>query len=266
MELLNQLWKKIRTHVIYILIICLLMFSLSISVNRCSDTSKEYKHNIEALNDTIKYYQDKNGNLVATKLAFESDIKTLKLLNRSLYDQIDSMKLNPKVVTQIIEVGGAIENPSQDTSYVVKPDTIGKGFDKNFEFNNKYRTLEGNVAYHNDSLGVHISKDIVYFDYTVVMDKDSRIYVKSTNPYVKYSEISGFTLPKERQKHWSLGIFGNYNYSPTDNFKYLDVGLGLNYNLGKFSIGPQLYVEQDFNEKKRYFFIGGSVNWNVLEW
>lgn len=266
MKLINQLWKNFKSHVIYILIICLLIATLGTAVNRCSNTSNEYKHNIEALKDTIKYYQDKNGNLVATKLAFESDIKTLKLLNRSLYDQIDSMKLNPKVVSQIIHVGGAIENPTQDSSYFVPQDSIKYGFKKDFDFNNKYRVLEGNVDYNNDSLGVHITKDITYFDYTVVMDKDSRIYIKSTNPYVKYSEISGFTLPKERQKHWSLGVFGSYNYSPTDNFRYLDLGLGVNYNIGKFSIGPQLYVEQDFKEKKRYFFIGGSVNWNILEW
>ena len=73
--------------VIYILIICLLVAFVCVSVNRCTDVSREYKHNIEALNDTIKYYQDKNGNLVATKLAFESDIKTLKLLNKDLYDR-----------------------------------------------------------------------------------------------------------------------------------------------------------------------------------
>ena len=79
-KIINELWSKIKTHAIYILIICLLVGALSTSVNRCSNTSDEYKHNIEALKDTIKYYQDKNGNLVATKLAFESDIKTLKTL------------------------------------------------------------------------------------------------------------------------------------------------------------------------------------------
>ena len=85
MKLLNQFRKNFKMHIIYIFIICLLLSSLSVSVNRCSNTSWEYKHNIEALKYTIKYYQDKNGNLVATKLAFESDIKTLKLLNKSLY-------------------------------------------------------------------------------------------------------------------------------------------------------------------------------------
>ena len=210
------------------------MLCLSISVNKCSNTSREYKHNIVALNDTIKYYQDKNGNLVATKLAFESDIKTLELLNKDLYDQIDSMNLNPKVVNQIIYVGGEIENPVQDTSYVVNPDTISKGFTKEFDFNNKYRILEGNVDYHNDSLGIHITKDIMNFDYTLVMDEDSRIYVKSTNPYVKYKELSGFRLSTKKQKHWHFGPSITYGY--------------------------------DFIGKKHGLTVGGSVTYSLISW
>ena len=230
-DLFNALWKKIETHVIYILIICLLVGFLSISVNRCTDVSREYKHNIEALNDTIKYYQDKNGNLVATKLAFESDIKTLKLLNRDLYDQIDSMKLNPKVVTQIITIGGEIENPQQDTAYVVTHDTIYKGFTKEFDFNNKYRVLEGNVDYHNDSLGIHITKDVMYFDYTLAMDKDARIYVKSTNPYVKYNEISGFTVPKQKKKRWNIGPAIHGGYDPFNKNWSVSAGISVTYGL-----------------------------------
>ena len=230
-KIINELWSKIKTHAIYILIICLLVGALSTSVNRCSNTSDEYKHNIEALKDTIKYYQDKNGNLVATKLAFESDIKTLKLLNEDLYNQIDSMKLNPKTVNQIIYVGGEIENPKKDTAYVVQHDTITKGFTKDFNFNDNYRTLEGNVDYRNDSLGVHITKDVINFDYTVVMDKDSRVYVKSTNPYVKYNEITGFTVPKQKKKRWNIGpsVYGGYD--PINGNPSAGIAISLTYGI-----------------------------------
>lgn len=232
-KIINEVWSKLKVHLIYILIICLLLLISSISISKCSDTSREYKHNIEALNDTIKYYQDKNGNLVATKLAFESDIKTLKLLNKDLYDQIDSMKLNPKTVNQIIQVGGEIENPEQDSSYVISPDTISKGFSKDFDFSNKYRVLTGNVNYKNDSLGVHITKDVIYFDYTVVMDNDSRIYVKSTNPYVKYKEISGFTIPQKKRQKTTLVI------------------------------GPSVTYGYNLNDKKFGFSIGVSATWGI---
>lgn len=227
----DEIWSKIKIHIIYILIICILTTFLSMSVSRCSDASDEYKHNIEALNDTIKYYQDKNGNLVATKLAFESDINTLKLLNKDLYDQIDSMKLNPKIVSQIIYVDGYVDNPQKDTAYIVKYDTIEKGFNKEFDFNDKYRNLEGNIDYHNDSLGVHITKDVTYFDYTLVMDKDARVYVKSTNPYVKYNELSGFTVPKQKKKHWFIGPAINGGYDPINKQWAVTAGLSIGFGI-----------------------------------
>jgi len=266
MNFFKNLWKKFKTHIVYILIICLLVLFLSVSVNRCSNVSREYRNNIEALTDTIKYYQDKHGNLVATKLAFESDINTLKLLNRNLYDQIDSLKLKKDKVTQIIYVGGQIENPQKDTAYVISHDTISRGFSKDFNFNNKYRVLEGNVNYKNDSLGVFINKDIINFDYTVAMDKDNRIYIKSTNPYVKYSEISGFTLPKEKEKHWSLNAFTNFAYEPRFNDRFWDLGLSLDYTIKRFSIGPMIFYEHNFLSKEKTVYFGASANLSVLKW
>ena len=266
LDYLHKLWNKFKIHIIYILIILLLISFLNVSVNKCSNVSNEYKHNIEALNDTIKYYQDKNGNLVATKLAFESDINTLKLLNKTLYDQIDSLKIGHKNVSQIVYVNGSIDNPKKDTIYKVLYDTINRGFNKEFNFNNEYRLLEGNVNYKNDTLGVNINKDIVNFDYTIAIDKNSKIYIKSTNPYVKYNEISGFTLPNERQKHWSLDAFSNFNYSPTDNDRFYDIGVSLGYSLSKFTIGPQVYYEHNLLDKSKHIYIGGFLNFNILEW
>ena len=266
LDYLHKLWNKFKIHFIYILIILLLISFLHISVNKCSNVSNEYKHNIEALNDTIKYYQDKNGNLVATKLAFESDINTLKLLNKTLYDQIDSLKLSHKNVNQIVYVNGSIDNGKKDTIYEVLHDTISRGFYKEFNFNNEYRLLEGNVNYKNDTLGININKDIVNFDYTIAIDKNSKIYIKSTNPYVKYNEISGFTLPNERQKHWSLDAFGNFNYSPTDNDRFYDIGVSLGYSLSKFTIGPQVYYEHNLLDKSKHIYLGGFLNFNILEW
>ena len=55
MNVFNALWEKIKTHAIYIFIILVLMCALYASVSKCSSVSKEYKHNINALNDTIKF-------------------------------------------------------------------------------------------------------------------------------------------------------------------------------------------------------------------
>ena len=229
-----KIFDQLKYHVMYIVIICILLGFLGAAVNRCSNVSKEYKNNIMALNDTIKYYQEKNGNLVATKLAFESDINTLKLLNEDLYNQIDSLKLKKNNVTQIFYVGGNIENPEKDTTYIVQHDTISRGFSKDFNFNNKYRILEGNVKYAQDSLGVNIKKDIIYFDYTLALDKNNNIYVKSTNPYVKYNEITGFTLPKQKNKRWNIGPSVSFGYDPFKNKPTFSIGGSITYGIIQF--------------------------------
>ena len=232
-SLFNQFknWiTSIKRDLIYGLIIAILIGALSISVDRCSKVNHEYKNNIAALNDTIHYYKAKNGNLVATKLVFESDIKTLKLLNKELYDEIENLKAKSDI-TNATYFTGVIENEVHDTTYIVKYDTIQNGFTKDFAFNNEFRKLEGNVNYYNDTVGVKINKDETYFDYTVAMDKKNNIYIESNNPFVKYNQITGFQVPKQKRKRWSIGPSVNFGYDPINNKPSLSIGASLNYGL-----------------------------------
>ena len=212
MEFLNKVVKFFNSikkrDLIFGIIIVLLIGSLSMSISRCSDINAQYKNNIAALQDTIHYYKDVNGNLVATKLAFESDLKTLKLLSKDLYNEIKDLKAQGNV-TNATYFSGVIENEVHDTAYVVSHDTITRGFVKNFAFNNDYRILEGNVSYKDDNLGVNMS----------------------TNPYVKYNEITGFQIPKQKQKRWSLGPAINFGYDPFQNKASASLGISLNYGI-----------------------------------
>ena len=229
-----ELLKKYSAHIIYILIIIVLLMCLNFSISKCSNTSKEYKNNIEALTDTIKYYKDKNGNLVATKLGFESDINTLKILNKQLYDEIETLKLRKGNLKNIYHIEGVIDHGKNDTVYIVKNDSINRGFYRTFNFNNDFRTLEGNISYIPDSLKFNIEKDYIKFDYTLAMDKNNKIYIKSDNPYVKYNEISGFTIQKEKKTHWSLGPSINFGYDPINNKPAFSIGASLNYGIIKW--------------------------------
>ncbi len=216
--------------VVYFIVILMLLGALGSSVQQCSQIKREYKNNIAALNDTIHEYKAKNGNLVATKLAFESDVKTLKLLNEDLYNEIENLKMKGHA-TNATYFSGIIENPEVDTAYIVLHDTISKGFLHNFNFNNEYRTLEGKVTYQSDTVGVRIQKDEIKFDYTVAMDDKNNIYITSTNPYVKYNQLNGFQVHKERQKRWSLGPAVSVGYDPIQNKPSLNLGVSLNYGL-----------------------------------
>lgn len=264
-KLLNVIGSIKLKDIIYGLIIIVLVIFLSTAVNKCSNVQSEYKNNIAALNDTIRYYQDKNGNLVATKLAFESDIKTLQLLNEELFNELNNLKAKGNI-TNGTQFSGTIDFDEKDTAYVVKHDTIAKGFNKDFAFNNEYRILEGNVSYKNDTVGVNINKDQVNFDYTVAMDDKNNIYIKSSNPYVKYNQITGFQLPKQKVKHWSLNAFGDFGYNPSDNDRYMNLGVSVNYSIKKFSIGPMIYYEQDFKTKDKGLYIGINANLTLYQW
>ena len=230
-----QQLKKVVTSitlkdVVYLLVIALLLGAFSTAVSRCSDVKHQYKNNMKALNDTIRYYKDKNGNLVATKLAFESDLKTLKLLNEDLYNEIENLKAKGSV-NHATYFSGVIENEVHDTTYIVKHDTISNGFTHDFNFNNEFRKLEGNVNYRNDSVGVKILKDEIKFDYTVAMDNKNNIYIHSTNPYVKYSEITGFQVPKPKNKRWYTGPSISAGYDPIQNKPSFSIGWSVGYGI-----------------------------------
>ena len=223
--------KKISfKDIVYVLIIVILLCCLSYSVNRCTDEKVRYKNNIIALHDTIRYYEADNGDMVATIRAFEAELKEVKLLNKDLYERVKNLK--PKGdVTNATYFTGVIDNPQRDTTYVIEHDTISQGFKKDFAFNDEYRTLEGNVTYEEDTLGVNIEKDQVQFDYTVAMDDKNNIMIHSSNPYVKFNEMTGFQIPTPKRKRWSLGPAVNFGYDPVQGKFAPSIGISLNYGI-----------------------------------
>ena len=224
-------WKSIIAWVL----VGILIILLSCSIRTCQNKNSQYNNNIKALTDTITYYQSQMGALVASKTAFESNIEELKLVNSKLYQELEDMKLKKGKVDNAVHVEGNIDFGKNDTIYLVQYDTINGEIDKSsfkqkFDFSNQWRELEGSVAVANDSMKVSIDKDKIFFDYTVAMDNNNKIYIKSNNPYVQYTELSGFTVPKEKRKHFSIGPsvgvgYGVFNRKP-------DLFLGITFTWG----------------------------------
>ena len=173
-----------KKHIVALLIfVCCLNLLL---VHKLNDNTHRYDNNVLALKDTIEYYQSKNNELVATKLAFEAELSDIKNLNKSLYDEIKSLKTKSKVKSGIT-YSGVIENTPHDTVYSIVPDTVSRCFLREFSFKNPYRELSGNILYANDSLKLKFSKDIVNFDYTIAIDKKNQIIViqgTEEHPYI----------------------------------------------------------------------------------
>jgi hypothetical protein len=126
-SILNFIKSLSIKDILYGCIIILLCFVIFKQCNNVNEIKDAYSNNITALYDTVSYYKTKTGDLVATKTVFETNIKELKKLNESLYTEIKDLKIKNEVLLGA-HINGEIENPQNDTVYIVKSDTINKGF------------------------------------------------------------------------------------------------------------------------------------------
>lgn len=204
---------------------------ITLSINKCTYYKNVNDKNIIALTDSVKYYKGKYGNEVAKKTMIETDCKNLQIINDSLYRMIQSMQV--KKPDMVIGGSTSIDNGKHDTVWVPTVTEItSKNIYRKFDFSNQYRELTGNVSYTNDTLGLHIEKDIMQFKYALAV-KDNVIYMTSDNPYVKFNSITGLKIPKQKkEKKFGIGpsVFGGYS---NKGFVY-GIGIGLQYNLISF--------------------------------
>lgn len=204
---------------------------ITLSINKCTYYKNVNDKNIIAFTDSVKYYKGKYGNEVAKKTMIETDCKNLQIINDSLYRMIQSMQV--KKPDMVIGGSSSIDNGKNDTVWVPTVTEItSKNIYRKFDFSNQYRELTGNVSYTNDTLGLHIEKDIMQFKYVLAV-KDNVVYMTSDNPYVKFNSITGLTIPKQKkEKKFGIGpsVFGGYS---NKGFVY-GIGIGLQYNLISF--------------------------------
>ena len=222
---MNNKYKILFTFAL-ILSVCINIFT----IRKCSSNKEANNNNIIALTDSIHYYKTKNDELVAFKVLLEGDLSTLQLANDSLYNALKEM--NVKDPSSVVYITSVIDNPQNDTIWTT--DTIISNFNinKTFAFNNKYRSLEGNVFANDTTIGLNILKDQTYVDYLLAIE-DNIVKVKSSNPYVKFNEISGITIPEQKHKTWGLtigpAIYGGIN--PVNGKPNWGVGVSLVYGL-----------------------------------
>lgn len=228
MDKLIEFIKSIKTHLIYIAIITALLFTLSISIRSCQENKQLYNNNITALVDSISHYKTKNGELIASKTLLEGDMSLLKKVNSDLMDELNSMKVkNPEQVVKIVTK--YVQIPS-DTVWIIDSINTNVNITKQFNFTNDYRSLMGNVYLENNTLGLNINKDEVYAKYTLAI-KDNKAYIKTDNPYIKFLDIQGITIPTPKTKHFYLGPSINFGYDPFKNTPTFNIGISIGYGL-----------------------------------
>ena len=237
-DLLKDLWTNNKKDIFQVLVMVILFVWALISMQRCSILKHNYdtaQNNIVALTDSIEYYECKTGELVAQKTMLIGEIKDLKESHSKelncLYDDLNSMKR--KNAQMAAQLKGFIDNPVKDTIW--KYDTIKfeKSLIQSFDFSDKWRILSGNITLKDDTIGLNIKEDQVFFDYTIAIE-DGCIYIKSDNPYVKYDYVIAIQKQQKKPNHWNIGFQAGFGFQYGMFNKTIDVGpyLGVGVSWG----------------------------------
>jgi len=233
--MINNSGKNIikRSYKYFIIIIILLIFLFFSHLNFFNYKSINLK-NLEALNQKITYYKNKEGQEIAAKISLQGEKNALKLLVISLND---STKQLNKIIKTFKNVSAAIQ-----TKTILKIDSIeipyyikGNDFNKPFEIKKEFYSFSGNST----NLGLFINSIIIPNKQSIVIgDKKTsffknkyQINVINSNPYIKTTNLESFVY-KEKKKRFGIGLQFGYGINSLRLSPYL--GIGLNYSLIQF--------------------------------
>ena len=230
---IKNIWAKYKGYIVMGLALIVSLVFLAISCSNNADIRHKYDINTKALTDTIEYYQTKSGKLAAEKAILQGDIKDLKELNEDLYKKVKDLEV--KKPEQVVYIETQVINEVHDTTYLV-PEIVDY-LKQDFDFSNQWRTLTGYIEYNKPNLSLTFDKDIVLVDYVLAI-KDNNVYLTSSNPYVRYNEIQGITIPPKKKPMFSISVgpsvgvgYGLFNKKP-DIFAGFTITAG--YNLTAF--------------------------------
>ena len=208
-------------------------------------------NNYKASQDTIKFERNRNGELVAIKLAYEFDINTLTAenkkviadyqralgLNKDLKGVNSLLRAEIRVKDSIINARSSVAATSDSTATVSISDE--KKWDK---YN--WRTFNGTVDLLRNKKTNNITVVSNKFNFeqgielkAAIINEEgvNKLKITSTSPGVLFTNIENINLvndklnqKSEKKSGWSLGV---------------GVGYGINLNNNKvISVGPSLNV------------------------
>lgn len=179
---------------------------LIISYNTCNTYKYNYDEQsnlIVAMQDSIKYYRNKQGQSVAQ----------IELLQGSKDNLLRVIGNKDKKLSQLIKIGseaGAVfqQTTRVDTVLVTRVDTVDGVIERNSSISDKWMSIE--VKEKNDSLQASVEmRDEISVAFRKVHQgflkpKKSVVEVTNANPYVKVTGLRSFEIPKQKSnaKFW----------------------------------------------------------------
>lgn len=269
MKILTSILDYIKTpkgqrNVLLVALVLVIIFLRGCGGKGASETDVVmYEQNIAALQDSIRKYETKNGDLVYEKTALLVETKDLKKYNKELADEVKGLKDNPIVITKFIT---RIVHDTLWLEPVVDPGNIIWNADSTVKLvpftwkdstqyaPNNYRKIAGKYIIEVDTaLNVRtksfaITQDELGLSFTtgITENRDGllEIFIKSPYPGFTPTGIDGALIdPRESDvikkffppKRWAIGPYVGYGVY-VDPFKGsvgtgVQLGVGLSYGI-----------------------------------
>ena len=177
--------------------------------NKCSRDSATIdtlSTNIRALNDTVRSYEMKNGDLMFEKCAMELSNKELKAtLDLTEQERKDIERKLGDALKNIAVLKGKL---STDTLVMHDTVTIHDGVtDIRFGYEDKWLSINGNTVCKDDECSTTVSSLSIDMPLKVGYSSNNKFFVTTSCPYASFSDITAAELPKSKKpSRWSLSV------------------------------------------------------------
>lgn len=221
---------------LYILFITVLTVFLLQTCNRKKQDSSNFKNNIEALNDSIKYYTNKLGQEVAQKKAFQGDKLQLEYIIEQIEGENSELKKTLKGFKKVTTATKIITETKIDTFTITLKDSIPCIFHRPFNKVDPHYSVSGSIT----NKQINFDRIFIPNEQTIVLGLKKNgffrtsyvVEVMNTNPLIKTKDVKAFNFVNNK-KRFGVGFIGGYGVDDRLNYGFF-VGVGVSYDFIRF--------------------------------
>lgn len=242
--MMRKYWREIIISVL--VFVCIVLVMSTTCTRQKLDIAE---NNIQALNDSVRTYQLKNGELLSAK-------KTLIIEKNLLETYLDISKkdirdLEKKLKSQVEYIGKLEQSIKVDTivmhdSIIVESDTT-KIY---FNYDDDWLNMSGLTWLSKYDYGTTLNTLSMKTPLTIGLTEDNQFFVTTPNPYISFTDINGAkVLETTRQKRWGIGPYLGFGVNVSygaglTNTQWLvnkphigfgfEIGIGVSYQIWQF--------------------------------
>lgn len=235
---------KIINTILLILIILIIGLGGYYFYNQQQKQSERFQNNLLVLQDSVKKTQNLVGEEMYEKLSFESTIEELKLLNKSLYNEVKKLKGDVHSISQMnLTIHNTDTLYSKDSIIIVKNNTDTLGFEHltQWNFSDSIWTISGGTLFNwQDSItqSYIINRSVKLNLTTGIYEENGqkKIFVRSNNPNIIVNSLSGSILKKDKKTFTDQFFLGPSASLGIDYQGNPNMMLGISFGWNIFSL------------------------------